>query len=97
MNQTNKDKTTIGYKGKKYEIDIPARDLRDAPHQDNKWHLKQLEYCISRKDYVTLENRIANGLKFEWLWELDDNGNRVNMDGGDMNAGTVEQDQQDAI
>ncbi len=94
MNQTNKDKTIIGYKGKKYEIDIPARDLRDAPHQDNKWHLKQLEYCITRKDYVTLENRIENGLKFEWLWELDETGCRVN---GGSDDETVEQDQQDAI
>ena len=41
MNQTNKDKNIIGHKGKRYEIDIPARDLRDAPHQDNQLQLEK--------------------------------------------------------
>jgi hypothetical protein len=45
-------------------------------------------------DYVTLENRISNGLKFGWIWELDKTGCRVNG-GGDEE--TVEQDPQDAI
>ena len=94
MNQTNKYKNIIGYKGKRYEIDIPARDLRDAPHQDNQWQLEQLTYCLRERDYVTFENRITSGLKFGWLWELDETGCRVN---GGIDVETVEPDSQDAI
>lgn len=76
--QTNKREIeTIGYRGKKYEIDIPRRDLCEAPLQDNKWHKQQMEYAISRQDWVTVENRITNGLRFMWLFELDENGVRI--------------------
>jgi hypothetical protein len=76
--QTNKRAIeTIGYKGKKYEIDVPIRDLCEAPHQDNKWRKEQLEFAIQQRDWVTVENRITNGIRFMWLWELDENGNRV--------------------
>jgi hypothetical protein len=67
----------IGYRGKTYLIDIPMRDLVETPHQDNKWQREQIEYAIERQDWVTVENRINNGLRFMWLFELDENGVRV--------------------
>jgi hypothetical protein len=76
--QLNKiDTERIVYKGKQYIIDIPMRDLVEAPHQTNKWQRQQMEHAIARQDWVTVDNRIINGLRFMWLWELDDNGNRV--------------------
>jgi hypothetical protein len=74
---TKTDTERIGYKGKTYLIDIPMRDLVEAPHQTNKWQRQQMEHAIARQDWVTVENRITNGLRFMWLHELDDNGNRV--------------------
>ena len=94
MNNPANKNNIIGYRGIRYEIDVPARDLRDAPHQDNQWHLEQLSYCMRTHDYVTLENRISNGLKFGWIWELDKTGCRVNG-GGDEE--TVEQDPPSAM
>ena len=76
--QLNKiDTERIVYKGKTYLIDIPMRDLVEAPHQDNKWQREQIEFAIKRQDWVTVENRITNGLRFMWLWELDDNGVKI--------------------
>jgi len=76
--QTNKiDTERIVYKGKTYLIDIPRRDLVEAPHQNNKWQREQIEFAIKRQDWVTVENRITNGLRFMWLWELDENGVRI--------------------
>ena len=53
------------------------RDLVEAPHQTNKWQREQIEYAIARQDWVTVDNRITNGLRFMWLYELDDNGVRI--------------------
>lgn len=76
--QTNLRETErIVYKGKTYLIDVPRRDLCEAPHQDNKFHKRQFEHAIKQQDWVTVENRITNGLRFMWLWELDDNGVRI--------------------
>ncbi len=76
--QLNKiDTERIVYKGKTYIIDIPMRDLVEAPHQNNKWQREQIEFAIKRQDWVTVENRITNGLRFMWLWELDENGVRI--------------------
>lgn len=71
------DTERIVYKGKTYVIDVPRRDLCEAPHQNNKFHKQQIEFAIKQQDWVTVENRITNGLRFMWLWELDDNGNRI--------------------
>ena len=67
----------IQYKGKKYEIDVPMRDLCEAPHQDNKWQSEQIEHAMANQDWVTVENRIKSGLRFMWMYELDENGNPV--------------------
>ena len=77
--QPNKitDVEIIKYRGKQYLIDIPMRDLIEAPHQDNKWQRQQIEFAIKQQDWVTVENRITSGLRFMWLHELDENGNRV--------------------
>ena len=76
--QTNKRAIeTIRYKGKTYEIDVPMRDLCEAPHQDNKWQREQIEFAMQQQDWSTVENRIKNGLRFMWAWELDENGNRM--------------------
>jgi hypothetical protein len=76
--QTNKREIEIiRYKGKKYEIDVSMEDLANAPHQDNKWQREQIEFALRQQDWVTVENRIINGVKFLWLYELDENGNRV--------------------
>lgn len=74
---TKTDTERIGYKGKTYLIDIPMRDLVEAPHQTNKWQREQIEHAIARQDWVTVDNRITNGLRFMWLYELDDNGVRI--------------------
>ena len=71
------DTERIVYKGKTYLIDVPRRDLCEAPHQDNKFHKQQIEFAIKQQDWVTVENRINNGLRFMWLWELDDNGVKI--------------------
>ena len=76
--QTNTRETErIMYKGKTYLIDVPMRDLIGAPHQNNKWQLEQIEHAIKQQDWVTVENRINNGLRFMWMFELDDNGVRI--------------------
>lgn len=76
--QTNLRETErIVYRGKTYLIDVPMRDLVEAPHQDNKFHKQQFEHAIKQQDWVTVENRINNGLRFMWLWELDDNGVKI--------------------
>ena len=76
--QTNiRETERIMYKGKQYIIDIPMRDLIEAPHQNNKWQREQIEHAIKQQDWVTVENRINNGLRFMWLWELDDNGVKI--------------------
>ena len=76
--QTNTRATErIGYRGKTYLIDVPMRDLIGAPHQNNKWQREQIEFAIERQDWSTVENRITNGLRFMWLWELDENGNKI--------------------
>jgi hypothetical protein len=76
--QTTKiDTERIVYKGKQYIIDIPRRDLVEAPHQNNKWYKRQFEFAIKQQDWTTVENRITNGLRFMWLFELDDNGVRI--------------------
>ena len=71
------DTERIVYKGKTYLIDVPRRDLCEAPHQNNKFHKQQFEHAIKQQDWVTVENRINNGLRFMWLWELDDNGVKI--------------------
>jgi hypothetical protein len=53
------------------------RDLCETPHQDNKWQRQQIEFAMKQQDWNTVSNRIVNGLRFMWLHELDDNGNRV--------------------
>ena len=76
--QTNiRETERIMYKGKQYIIDVPMRDLIEAPHQNNKWQREQIEHAIKQQDWVTVDNRINNGLRFMWLWELDDNGVRI--------------------
>ena len=76
--QTNiRETERIVYKGKTYLIDIPMRDLVEAPHQTNKWQREQIEFAIKQQDWVTVENRITNGLRFMWLWELDENGVKI--------------------
>ena len=50
--------------GKKYEIQ----------HEDEKGreeHIyKDFLYCIEIRDYLTIKNRITNGLKWKWLKEI---------------------------
>ena len=58
----SKDKVYYTYKGKKYEIistDVPPSQL-----------LRDFEYCQSIGDWVTIENRIVGGLKWNWLIEV---------------------------
>ena len=71
------DTERIVYKGKTYIIDIPRRDLVEAPHQNNKWQKQQFEFAIKQQDWTTVENRITNGIRLMWLFELDDNGVRI--------------------
>jgi hypothetical protein len=76
--QTDKRATEIiGYRGKKYEIDVPRRDICEAPHQNNAWYKRQIEFAIEQQDWVTVDNRITNGIRFMWLFELDENGVRI--------------------
>ena len=56
---------------------MPRRDICEAPNQDNKFHKQQIEFAIEQQDWVTVENRITNGLRFMWLFELDENGVRI--------------------
>lgn len=48
------------FRGKTYEI------IGDRKEQ----LLRDFEYCEEIKDYGTISNRIINGLKWNWLREL---------------------------
>jgi hypothetical protein len=65
------------YRGKTYLIDVPRRDLCEAPHQNNAWYKRQIEFAIEQQDWVTVDNRITNGIRFMWMFELDENGVRI--------------------
>lgn len=38
--------------------------------QNPQWQLKQLQHCLDENDWVTLHNRINNGLQNGWLVEI---------------------------
>lgn len=53
------------FKGKQYEI-LPQEDKI----QTSKWLLSQFEYAVKTHQFITVENRIINGLKYGWVREI---------------------------
>jgi hypothetical protein len=56
-------KYTITYRNQKYELDPEYWDETD-PNSSREFQLSQLNYWVEVGDFITLENRINNMLKW---------------------------------
>jgi hypothetical protein len=64
------------YKGKTYQMD-ESYWTGDMPNTSPEFQYEQLIYCIQIQDWVTLENRITNMLKWGGLLDIT-NKNKEN-------------------
>jgi hypothetical protein len=60
------------FKSKTYQIDENYWD-GEMPNTSAEFQYEQLIYCIQIQDWVTLENRITNMLKWGGLIEITNN------------------------
>ena len=60
--------TTYKYKNKTYQILIT--DEWDRCRQREEQILKDFKYCEQTHDYITIKNRMRNGIKWGWLVEI---------------------------
>ena len=60
---------SINYKGNKYQLD-PNYWKGDMLNTTLQFQYDQLMYCLEINDYVTLENRINNMLKWGGIIKL---------------------------
>lgn len=58
------------YKGIWYEILSEVTDVGDEGRAEQ--ILRDFEYCESKGDWMTIKNRIKNGLMWEWLKETNE-------------------------
>ena len=58
------------YKGIWYEILSEVTDVGDVGRANQ--ILIDFEYCESKGDWMTIKNRIKNGLMWEWLKEINE-------------------------
>jgi hypothetical protein len=56
------------YRGKTYEIIKEEVDCDSQPNAAERI-LSDFEYCLEKRDYTTIENRIINGTTWGWLKE----------------------------
>jgi hypothetical protein len=60
--------TTYTYKNITYQIVI--KDEWDRCRQREEQILKDFKYCEQTHDYITIKNRMRNGIKWGWLVEI---------------------------
>ena len=58
------------YKGLWYEILSEVADVDDEGRAEQ--ILRDFEYCESKGDWMTIKNRIKNGLMWGWLKEVEE-------------------------
>ena len=63
-------KYTITYRKQKYELDPEYWD-EEQPNSTMEFQLSQLNYCVEVGDFVTLENRINNMLKWGGMKKVE--------------------------
>lgn len=63
-------KYTITYRKQKYELDPEYWD-EEQPNSTMEFQLSQLNYCVEVGDFVTLENRINNMLKWGGIKKVE--------------------------
>lgn len=61
---------TITYRKQKYELDAEYWD-ETQPNNSRAFQLRQLTYCVEVGDFVTLENRINNMLKWGGIKKVE--------------------------
>lgn len=61
---------TITYRKQKYELDPEYWDEKQ-PNSTREFQLMQLKYCVKVGDFVTLENRINNMLKWGGIKKVE--------------------------
>ena len=60
--------TTYTYQNITYQIVI--KDEWDCCRQREEQILKDFKYCEQTHDYITIKNRMTNGIKWGWLVEI---------------------------
>lgn len=63
-------KYTITYRKQEYELDPEYWD-EEQPNSTMEFQLSQLNYCVEVGDFVTLENRINNMLKWGGIKKVE--------------------------
>ena len=63
-------KYTITYRKQKYELDAEYWE-ETQPNNSRAFQLRQLTYCVEVGDFVTLENRINNMLKWGGIKKVE--------------------------
>jgi hypothetical protein len=63
-------KYTITYRKQKYELDAEYWD-ETQPNNSRAFQLRQLTYCVEVGDFITLENRINNMLKWGGIKKVE--------------------------
>jgi len=58
----------FSYKGKTYEI-IKEETDREGDEGRGEQLLRDFEYCLEKRDWTTIKNRIINGTTWGWLKE----------------------------
>ena len=63
-------KYTITYRKQKYELDAEYWEETE-PNNTRAFQLRQLTYCVEVGDFITLENRINNMLKWGGIKKVE--------------------------
>lgn len=63
-------KYIITYRKQKYELDPEYWD-EEQPNTTREFQLSQLKYCVKVGDFITLENRINNMLKWGGIKKVE--------------------------
>jgi hypothetical protein len=66
-NKNPNNPANIQYRGKYYTIEDNSDDEESI--QTNEWIKQQIEYAMKIGDWVTVDNRISNGLRWGWIKE----------------------------
>jgi hypothetical protein len=59
---------TYKHKNKIYQIIIKDEDDRNTQREEQ--ILRDFKHCEQTNDYITIKNRMTNGLKWGWLIEI---------------------------
>jgi hypothetical protein len=62
---THKDR--FEFKGQTYQL---LNDTRDERPNWKEQVLRDFHHCIKKRDWITIKNRITNGLMWGWLKEV---------------------------